>query len=228
MLDHDLPQAHLATLKAKAMFAMSHLLEFMPSYDESELLVVHRANAAGARRTEVWTNKEFAPGALMFGPWTHEIKERLYTTGLSVHLALPREAVPGGRALALDGRNRNHLCHANARCHIPNAVGNLFWAIARTQDRAIANLTLEWCSITAPGGGLQITLPMGHGQHKVKLNKDDLPKVPVLINKKKVHGMTMLVALDDDVIVRAKEDDKAAKETAKSEVERKNKKARTE
>ena len=66
LLDHDSPQAHMATLKAKAMFAMSHILEFMPSYDESELLVVHRANAAGAKRTEVWTNR--------VRPWRSDVR----------------------------------------------------------------------------------------------------------------------------------------------------------
>ena len=128
LLDHDAPLAHLAALKGSATFAMHMVSQFVPTYSDKDLVVVNRLNKAGARRTEVWTARSFAPGELMFAPWTPEIKDRLWTSALSAHLELPREVVPGNRVLALDGRNRNLLCHANHRCQRSAAMQICSWS----------------------------------------------------------------------------------------------------
>ena len=115
----------------------------MPEYKINEdLEVVHRANKVGAMRTEVWTLRPFEANELLFCPWTTEIKDRLWTQGLSAHLELPRDALPTNRLLALDGRNRAHLAHPDPKAHIKGEVGSLFWAITRTSEASNANMHL--------------------------------------------------------------------------------------
>ena len=161
--------------------------------------MVHRKNSVGAVRTEVWTAREFDFGELMFGPWTHEINDRLWSFGLAASLGIPRGAVPGNRVLALDGRKRNHLGHADLFAHVPGAAGNLFWCIQRTSERKQANMFLEYCSVCVPRGNMTLCLPSG-GVKPVKTSKDMLPKIPILVNKKAVPGNTMLWALEDPIV----------------------------
>ena len=142
LLDEQSPAAVLTAWKAKATFAMRQVMAVMPVLTDKDLKVVHRTNSLGAVRTEIWTARDFASGELMIAPWTHEIKDRLWTFGLAVSLGLPRDAVPGNRVLALDGRKRNHLGHADLIARAPGAAGKLFWCIQRTSDRNQANLFL--------------------------------------------------------------------------------------
>ena len=197
------------------MMAMELLAERMPVYEEGkDLALVHRVNKAGARRTEVWTLRAFAPGTLKFAPFTIELKDRMYTHNMSVHVELPKDAVPGNRVLALDGRNRGHLAHAQPRLHVPGAVGSLFWCIDRTQDASLANVFLVYCHVTA--SEVQVHIP-GVLAKQRKFTKDNFPQVPMLTNKHDVPGMTKLVALDDKVIVRAREEDAARKREMESQ-----------
>ena len=132
----------------------------------------------------------------------------MYTHSLSMYVDTPAGAVPGSRVLALDGRNRSHLAHANISKHIPGATGNLFWVVGRTSDRNQANLFLEHCGIYAPG---QIHVALPCGVQKVKMNKTQMPQVPILVNKRVVPGNTMLVAHDDPVVAKAKEEERMSK-----------------
>ena len=52
---------------------------------------------------------------------------------------------------------------------------------------------------------------------KYKMDKHSLPKIPTLVRKRIVNATTLLVALDDPVITRAKAEDKAQKEASSSE-----------
>ena len=211
LIDSETPAANMFSLKGTSAFVMKLVHDVVPSLvPGTDVQVIHRANAVGAKRTEVWTLRDFAPGELIIAPWTHEIKDRLYTTGLSVSLKPPEDSVPGNRVLALDGRNRSHLCHQNIRKHVPGATGNLFWVVPRTNDRAKANLVLDFCHARTDSGHMVVTV--AGTAHKVKMTKNTLPQVPVLVNKKAVPGQTMLVAMDDQVISRAREEDKKAKE----------------
>ena len=168
----------------------------------------------------MWTKRAFEPGELMLATWTHEIKERLWTTGLAVSLAVPPSSVPGNRVLALDGRLRNQLCHANARNHVPGAVGNLVCVIGRTQVRALANLVIDYWSIHA-NHGLRVAVPgaKGGGQ-SIKPSNIKFPKIPILVKQAHVPVHTLLLAHDDPVVARAREEDKdmpLAKKKAKEE-----------
>ena len=64
--------------------------------------------------------------------------------------------------------------------------------------------------------------------HECKIAKNTLPQVPVLVNKKAVPGQTMLVAMDDQVISRAREEDKKAKEEADKKAKEAEEKAKDE
>ena len=44
---------------------------------------------------------------------------------------------------------------------------------------------------------------LGGGVKTVKMNKDSLPKIPILVNKKAAPGNTMLLALEDPIIAQA-------------------------
>ena len=166
----------------------------------------------------MWTKRAFEPGELMIAPWTHEIKERLWTTGLAVSLGVHQNAVPGNRVLALDGRLRNQLSHANARSHVQGAVGNLFWVVGRTQVRSCANMMIEYCSVSA-GRDMRVAVPGAQGGTRIiKPANVKLPKIPILVNKSGLPEHTLLLALDDPVVARAREEDKSmpmAKKTKK-------------
>ena len=124
----------------------------------------------------------------------------------------------------MDGRNRNHLCHQNIRKHVPGATGNLFWVVPRTSDRAKANLVLDYCHARADN----LVVTVAGTPHKTKMTKSTMPQVPVLVNKKAVPGQTMLVAMDDHVISRAREEDKKAKEEADKKPKEAEEKAKEE
>ena len=145
---------------------------------------------------------------------------------MSVSLKPPEDSVPGNRVIALDGRNRNHLCHQNIRKHVPGATGNLFWVVQRTSDRAKANLILEYCHVSTPSRPLSVSI--AGEAHTVKVRQQTLPQVPVLVNKKTVPGETMLVALDDLVISRVRDEDKKAKEEAEKKAKEEAAKAKGE
>ena len=205
----------------------------MPTYEEKkDLEIGHRANAAGAMRTEVWTLKDFNAGELKFAPWTTGIKDRLYTNGLSVHLDLAKNTLLGNRVLALDGRARSHLAHPNQRAHVPPAVGSLFWAITRVAARKDANLSLAFASVTAPA--VRIAVPGGADKSGWKHNvvttpAPELPKIPLLVNPKPVKQFTLLTCVDDPVVAEAREAEKKeakAKRAGQGEETKPNKKAK--
>ena len=220
LLDEHAPAANLVALKASATFAMRMVMSVMPTLEEGkDLILVHRFNVTGARRTEVWTKRKFEPGELMIAPWTHEIKERLWTTGLAVSLGVPPQSVPGNRVLALDGRLRNQLSHANARNHVQGAVGNLFWVIGRTQVRSCANMAIDYCCINA-NNGLRVSVPGAQGgSHLIKASSVKIPKIPILVNKAALPEHTLLLAHDDPVVARAREEDKGMHMAKKAKTE---------
>ena len=221
LLDVHTPAAKLASLKAQAIFAMRAILDVTPPLQENDdILVVNRSNATGAKRTEVWTARAFEPFEITIPPWSTEVKERLYTHNQSVSLKVPDGSVPGNRVLAIDGRGQGHL-EPPLNDRATGAHGNLFWAIPRTSERKLANLSLEYSQVAAAvSSALQVTLPGGKTR-KAKLGAKSLPHVPILTNKKAVPELTMLLALDDPVVVKAREDDKAAGKAEKEKEARK-------
>ncbi len=167
-----------------------------------------RKNHPGAPRTEIWTLKDFAPGKLMFAPYTSELKDRLFTHNASVHVSLPKGALPENRLLALDGRGKQQLWHKNLAKHIHHATGCLFWAIERTAEAQKRNLELQLCEISSPEVSVHIP---GLVTSRVKFLRATYPQVPVLFNRAFVARHTRLLALEDKMIVRASEEEKKRK-----------------
>ena len=126
--------------------------------------------------------------------------------------------------IAPDGRARNHLSHQNIRKHVPGATGNLFWVVQRTNDRTKAKLVLDYCHARSD----HLVVSVAGTSHKSKMTKSGLPQVPLLVNKKPVPGKTMLVAMDDPVISRAREEDKKAKDEADNKTTEEEEKAKGE
>ena len=104
------------------------------------------------------------------------------------------------------------------------ATGNLFWVVPRTNDRPKANLVLDYCHARSD----HLVVTVAGTSHKSKISKNTLPQVPVLVNKKAVPGQTMLVAMDDQVISRAREEDKKAKDEADKRAKEEEEKAKEE
>ena len=95
------PMARLYYVKGLAAVAMGLVHQRMPTYSERDLVVINRLNNHGAKTTEVWTNRTFAPGQLMFSPIVGDIKTRMFTHNVCVHVKLGSEAVPDNELLAL-------------------------------------------------------------------------------------------------------------------------------
>ena len=196
--------ANLFFLKARANVLLAEVMQLVPDYEEGkDLGIIHRFNHMGACRSEIWTLKDFERGQLMFAPFTTEMKDRLYTTSASASLQHKRDMVPQNRVLAVDGRGRGHLSHADEHKHVPLAKGSLFWVCDRTAETGNANMFLEFCFVT---GELNVAIP-GFEKAVVKWKKDAIPGIPLLMNKTIVKKHTKLVALDDPVLARIREED---------------------
>ena len=107
--------------------------------------------------------------------------------------------------MALDGRNLCHLNHVHPSQHRAYATGSLFWCITRTQEKGKANLVQQSCEVAMPK--ITVRVPGSGTQHTTKLAAADVPQVHVLTNLALVKKHTRLVALDDMVVVKAREAD---------------------
>ena len=203
--DHGI-NANMHFLKARAALALEFVMQQVPVYDSSKLLVLHSVNKMGARRTEVWTLEDFKPGELLFAPYTTEIKDRMYTHLAASHLAYPKKHVPGNKVMALDGRNLGHLSHVHPSQHRAYATGSLFWCITRTQEKSKANLVQQSCEVAMPK--ISVRVPVSGTVHTTKLAATDVPQVHVLTNLALVKKHTRLVALDDTVVAKARTTEK--------------------
>ena len=198
--------AALHFLKARGAVALDLVMKVLPNYDSKKLLVLHTVNHMGARKTEVWTLQDFAPGKLIFAPFSPEMKDRMYTHLAASHMVLPKKVVPGNKVLALDGRNQGHLSHVHPSQHRAYATGSLFWCITRTQDKSKANLVQQACEVSMPK--VTVNVP-GVALSHTKLTAAEVPQVNVLTNVSLVKKHTRLVAMDDVVVAKAREAEKA-------------------
>ena len=184
---------------------MDLVMKALPKYNSKQLLVLHTVNHVGARKTEVWTLEDFAPGKLIFAPFSPEVKDRMYTHLAASHMILPKKLVPGNKVLALDGRNQGHLSHVHPSQHRAYATGSLFWCITRTQDKSEANLLQQPCEVSMPK--VTVKVP-GLAKVDTTLGAAQVPQVNVLTNLALVKQHTRLVALDDLVVAKAREAEK--------------------
>ena len=210
LVEDNGPSARFQWVKGQTLMSMKFVHERMPVFTEKDLGVIHRFNATGAKRTEVWTLRAFKAGELMLAPVTPELKIRMYTHNASVHVDVPKGSVPESRVLALDGRGKTHLTHGNPSQHEAIATGSLFWAMDRTSCAEHANMSLVMCTVYIPE--VKVTIP-GLPQHTTKLPKDGgMPGVPVLKNLRPLKAHVRLIAMDDPVVAETvKADQKRAR-----------------
>ena len=55
-----------------------------------------------------------------------------------------------------------------------------------------------------------MTVCLPKGVKPVKMSKESLPKIPILVNKKDVPENTLLIAIEDPIIAKARELEKEA------------------
>ena len=202
LIEDQGPKARLDYIKGLTSMAMGLVQQHMPQYSEKDLGVIHRQNHHGAKSTEVWTLRTFAPGQLMFSPVTNELKTRMFTHNTCVHVNLGREAIPDNKLLALDGRGKTHLSHEIKREHVPVSTGSLFWAIQRTSNAFDANLSLVRCTLTFPE--IKLTIP-GQTTHNPNIPKSTCPGIPILKNMQTAPAHMRLVTIHDQVVALATE-----------------------
>ena len=180
--DVRMQQSHLHSFIG---FSLQRVLNQMPTYGTDDLLIVSRG---GIR--EVWTLKQFKPGALMFGPDTTEFKDRFWTQARSSIVGNTDKLNPDdSKCYVFDGRLRSTIADARSFA--------FFWAIERSEKGAECNLVegLAELSITE-----HITLPCTAAPiHKVLLAKD-VPQVRVLYNSVPIKKHTRLVAPWDKML----------------------------
>ena len=180
-------------LKGKVSMGMSALMEALPKFGHTDLVVCHRTRVKGHPITEVWTSRAFGARELLFGPVTTEVKEGLWTRTSSVFLSVPQQGPgkhPDGKMLGLDGRGRSSL--ASAEVFDSNERrGNLFWVIQRTSEEVEANMHLEQVSWTA-----QVALKFEGGKRRkqeVSWPSENLPPMPIMTNPKAIKAHSRLV-----------------------------------
>ena len=170
----------------------------VPQYTEKDLVVLHRKNQKGAWKTELWTKRDFSPSELLFAPLSSHLKETHLMALANVQVDIPKYgsgAHPEGGNLSLDGRGSTVLAELG-RVNSQEHLGNLFWLVQRTSDKAKVNLTFE--SVTMQQ---QVTLNfpvLKKKKHVVEWDPTDLPSVLVLLNRRAIKAHTRLAVYLED------------------------------
>ena len=169
------------------------LVEALPHYTQKDLTVIQRQTALGAWRSEVWTKREFAPRELMFAPSSSQLKETHVTGAANCPIALPAHgpgAHPEGQNVALDGRTRTSIARKGL-IDGDEHIGSLFWLVQRTSEATEANMSLEQTSFE-----MSCTIHVVKKlKHHSNWDSEDLPKIPVLTNRKTIKQHQRLAML---------------------------------
>lgn len=180
-------------LKGKVSVAMAALMESLPEFGPSDLVVCHRTRPKGSPSTEVWALRDFGAREILFGPVTSEVKEGFWTKNSSVFLGVPQQGPgkhPEGKMLGLDGRGRSSLGSSEV-FDSAERRGNLFWVIQRTSNESEGNMVLEQVSWSA---NVALQFPGGkRRKQEVSWASEDLPHLPIMTNPKAIKAQTRLV-----------------------------------
>ena len=121
MADQD-KNVMLMYLRSRIGVSLQALCDSLPTYKDSDFVVVARKNEKGLWKNEVWTKRAFEPLEIQFGPFSSHLKDTHLMASAHAVLDLPkngRGSHPENQALALDGRGRNlmapkDLCDTDA------------------------------------------------------------------------------------------------------------------
>ena len=126
-------------------------------------------------------------GRLIITPYSTEVKDRYWTLGRS---ALVRTAaLPKGKNMALDGRLASKVS-GGGKDDQKRQPFSMFWVIPRTQNKAEANLALEYAKCTI-GVGIEFAGSKDTTQEQSEIG------MPYFVNKKDVHAKSCFVGMDD-------------------------------
>jgi len=80
-------------------------------------------------------------------------------------------------------------------------------------------MAIDYCCINAHNG-LRVSVPGAQGgSHLIKASNIKIPKIPILVNKAALPEHTLLLAPDDPVVARAREEDKFSNVAKKAKTE---------
>ena len=160
------------------------LIEALPQYTPKDLAVIERQTPHGVWRSEVWTKREFAPRELIFAPSSSQLKETHVMSAANCPIALPAHgpgAHPEGHNVALDGRTRTSIARKGL-IDGEEHIGSLFWLVQRTSEATEANMSLEQTSFE-----MSCTIHVVKKlKHHSNWDSEDLPKIPVRMNRKTI------------------------------------------
>jgi hypothetical protein len=183
-------EAFLQMYKSQVFLAMFAMRD-AETPTSKELLVVRRDKAL-----EVWTKVPYKKNKLIMLPSTSEVKERYWTLGRSA-LVLGTEKLSKSKHLALDGR-LNKAPNKDTKADEQKPF-NVFWAVERTTDKKLANLTMRHLdvemsvSVSSAGTGLK---------RKFGQIDTDSCQLPFYANPEDIKANTRLIAMDDTSLLK--------------------------
>ena len=179
-------------LKSRIGICLEALAATLPKFTEKDLLVCHRRNNRGVWKDELWAQRPFGAEELVFAPLVDQIRTSHLTSTFCAAVGLPLRgpgAHPEGSSLALDGRVRQS-CAAPGSVDTVKHVGLLFYLVERTVDECEANMSLDTVTWDYTAN---ISLPLKKSKQAVEWSAQDLPNLPILVNKKALKEHTRLV-----------------------------------
>ena len=192
-------------LKARVNVALESLCNVLPTYCKKDLVVVQRRNAKGVWNSELWTNRAFEPEELLFAPMSTQLKDTHIMKELNAVVGIPkhgRGSHPGNQSLAFCGRGK-YLIGKEGSIDEAQHKGVLFFLVGRTSDESEVTMSLEQTSLEM---GVTVNLPLSKKKKSLtggaellqstssQWGKEELPSIPVLINKKALKAHVRLMA----------------------------------
>ena len=152
----------------------------------------HRQISSGVWQCELWTNRDFEEHELVIAPVSSQAHESQLSFSDKCVLGLPRD---GSRApsellaLALDGNGQRGQMFARG------PSGSLFWLVQRVPRPSQANISLDLI-----GWSHRVTLFLHYPKkpkHEEHWHSENLPLVPLMVNKKAIKAHTRLAVHQD-------------------------------
>ena len=179
-------------LRSRIGICLEALASTLPKFTEKDLQICHRRTSKGLWKDELWTLRAFQPEELVFAPLVDQLRTSHLTTPFCAQVGVPVRGPgqhPEGAALALDGRYRQSIA-ASGSLDTSKHTGILFYIVDRSVDEQEANMSLETVNWEY-SAHLQLPLKK-KAKQAVEWKSQDLPNIPILVNKKSLKEHTRL------------------------------------
>ena len=192
-------------MKARINVGLMALCETLPTYHKKDLCIVQRRNNKGVWSSELWTARAFEPEELILGPLSSQLMDTHIMHQQSAVVGIPkhgRGSHPGNQSLALNGRGKL-LCAREGSIDKEQHKGVLFFLVGRTSEEDQVTMTMEQASLEM---SLTVHLPLSKKKRPIaggadllqstssEWKKEELPSIPVLINKKALKAHVRLMS----------------------------------